>query len=325
MVSENIPKNHHYIPQFYLNGFSNDTVNTNEGSKRVWVLDKLNYKSTEIKYLPIRVIAFEKNLYTYKTKSNKKETLENLFAQLEGVAATIIRKIKERQQLTAQEKADFSLFLSFLWIRVPHSKKDFERSTKELYEKSARMSIAMTPKANLKSFFQNRGKNLNDKEITDLIDFATDKKRSRVNVTVPQSYWIKQILRLGMDIAPALEIADWEFKFADHPFAYLTSDNPFLLLPSQPVDQFDGVGLLTPGAKKIIPITAKICLIIHEPRENPQIIYTDADKSFFHMVNDWIVKYSERFVYAVDKGKLEKIVKLSPQLLKLPSEQFTIK
>lgn len=320
-MNSNLPKNHHYIPQFYLNNFSNDTLR--KGSKRIYVLDKMAEIKT-IKLLPIKNIAFQNNLYTYKTKDGKKETLEDMLSVVEGAAAEIIRKVEQRKELTTQDRNSLSLFLSLLWIRVPYAKDQFERSTKELYEAVARKSVAVTPNESLKSFFQKRGKNFTDKEIEDLKDFAINKNRSKIVVDVPQGYWIKMMLRLSIDISPALEITDWEFRIAEKPFAFITSDNPFLLVPGRKMDPFEGLGLLTPDVKKIIPITSNICLIMHEPKKEPIIVYRSADKTFYNKINHLVMKYSARFVYSADKGKVEKMIKLEPELLKPKSKGFIV-
>lgn len=312
-----LPKRHHYIPQFYLKGFSSD-------GEHLFVLDKQTLKDERFRYQTISSIAFQKHLYTYQNKNRKKETLEDLFSQIEGRAARVIKKVELKQNLTDQERNDFSLFLSFLRIRVPYSKKEFERLTQRLYEKIARKSVAMTPKKNLKEFFEKQGKTLSDKEIDDFVDFAINEKGSKITVTVSQGYWIKQMLLLGVYIAQALEIADWEFRIAVKSFAFITSDNPFLLLPSRPGLPIESLGLLTPGVKKVIPITAKICLVIHEPQKNPRTVYTEADKPFFRKINNWIVKYSNRFVFSADKGKVSKIVKLNKDLLKPAPKRLVV-
>lgn len=320
-MNQNLPKDHHYIPQFYLNKFSNDKTNIER--KRVYVLDKIA-EDKKIRLLPVKTIAFQKNLYTYKTKHGKKETLEDIFSIIEGDAAEIIRKIEQQKELTIQDRNSFSLFLSLLWIRVPYAKNQFESSTKELYEIMARKSIAITPNENLKSFFQKRGKTFTDSEIEDMKDFALNKKRSKIEVDVPQEYWIKMMLKLSVDISPALEITDWEFRIAEKPFAFITSDNPFLLVPGRKMDPFEGLGLLTPDAKKIIPITSNICLIMHEPKKQPITVYGNADRDFYNKINHWVMKYSSRFVYSADKGEVEKMIKLEPKLLKPKPKGFTV-
>ncbi|KKR15867.1 MAG: hypothetical protein A2695_00080 [Candidatus Levybacteria bacterium RIFCSPHIGHO2_01_FULL_40_83] len=320
-MKQALPKEHHYIPQFYLNKFSNDSIGGNR--KRIYVLDKLS-KQKNIKLLPIKTVAFQKNLYTYKTRFGKKETLEDMFSIIEGVAAEIIRKIEKQKELNTQDRSNFSLFLSLLWIRVPYAKDEFEKSTKELYEALARKSVAITPNKYLKDFFKKRGKTFTDKEIEDLKDFAINKERSRLNVIVPQEHWIKMMLSLSIDISPALEITDWEFRIAEKPFAFITSDNPFLLVPGRKMHPFEGLGLLTPDAKKIVPITSNICLIMHEPKKEPITVYRSADKAFYNKINHWVMKHSARFVYSADKGKVEKMIKLKSELLKPKPRILTI-
>lgn len=109
--TQGLPKRHHYIPQFYLKGFSSD-------GEHLFVLDKQALENEKFRYQTINSIAFQKHLYTYQTKSRGKETLEDLFSQIEGRAAAVIRKVELKQDLTDQERNDFSLFLSFIFRQV---------------------------------------------------------------------------------------------------------------------------------------------------------------------------------------------------------------
>jgi hypothetical protein len=320
-MNEDLPKQHHYIPQFYLNKFSND--NANKNGKRIYVLNKIAQED-RIKFLPIKTIASQQNLYTYKTKDGKKETLEDLFSMIEGKAAEVIRKIEKKKELSREDRNNFSLFLSLLWIRVPYAKDKFEKQTRELYEVISRKMVAMTPRESMKEFFRKRGKIFTDDEIDDLKDFAMNRKRSKIEVDVPHEYWIKTMLKLSVDILPALEITDWEFWIATKPFAFITSDNPFILMPGRRMGPLEGLGLLTPDAKKIVPITANICLVMNEPREAPRTFYRLAGKSFYNKVNRWILKHSARFVYSADMGKIEKMIKLEPTLLRPMPKGFMV-
>ncbi|MFA7676487.1 MAG: DUF4238 domain-containing protein [Candidatus Shapirobacteria bacterium] len=303
MTESKLPKKHHYVPQFYLKGFSMDKNN-------LWVCNKTSSNNQNIKKLTTKTIAFENNFYTYKSIDKSKETLEDLFCQMEGLASNVIKKISDRCEINEQEKADLSIFISFLWLRTPKSKTRMNSMTTNLHEKVSRMSIAMTPNENLKEFFKKRGKNLSNKEIDDLKEFAKDEKRSKFILHIPQNYWIKEMLQLGMDIAPAFQICDWEFCVSNKPYAFITSDNPFMLLPSKPIHPFDGLGLMTDGAKKIVPLNSKICLIMHEPSKNPLNTYREVDKNYFRMINEFTYKNAQRFVFSPDEGKLTKIHKL---------------
>ena len=75
---------------------------------------------------------------------------------------------------------------------------------------------------------------------------------------------------------------------------------------------------------KVIPLTSKICLVIHEPQKDPKTVYTTVDKKLIRKINHWIVKYSERCVYSPDKGKIEKIAKTKKELLKPALSRFKV-
>ena len=87
MTKQRLPKKNHYVPQFYLRGFSTD-------EERVFRLDK---HSNTIKRLPIKVVGFQKNLYTYKTIDGKTESLEDVFSQMEGLAAHSIKLLRVKK------------------------------------------------------------------------------------------------------------------------------------------------------------------------------------------------------------------------------------
>lgn len=301
-MEQKIPKKHHYIPQFYLKGFSLDNNN-------LWVYDKQISNPKDVKKLTTKAIAFENNFYTYESIDKTKETMEGLFCQMEGLAANVINKITNGDKIDEQEKADLAVFISFLWLRTPKSKKRMANMAANLYEQVSRKSIAMTPNQKLKEFFETKGQVMSDEEIDDLKAFATDKKRSKFTLDIPQNYWIKEMLQLGMDITPTFQMCDWEFCVTDKPYAYITSDNPFMLIPSKPVHPFYGLGLLTSGAKKVLPLNSKVCLVMHEPKKNPINTYRKVNKDFFRMVNKFTYKNAKRFVFSPDEGKLVRLNK----------------
>jgi len=89
-----LPSRHHYIPQFYLKGFSQD-------SQHLHIFDKKSEnEETRFRYQTTERIAYENNLYTYRTKSLKKETLEDFFCQIEGMAKSVIVKLENRTDIT---------------------------------------------------------------------------------------------------------------------------------------------------------------------------------------------------------------------------------
>lgn len=304
----NIPTRNHYIPQFYLRNFSQDKEN-------VYRLDKTN---SEIQRLPIPVVGFQKNLYTYLTKSGKRKSLEQMFSQMEGLAANAIDKLRSRKQLTIQERSDLSMFLGSQMVRTPAYQKQMLSAHQELATKRLRISLKMTPPERIQQILKERGESVSIEKAKDLIDFGTNEDRSTVHFDYPPGYWIKNMLTLTLELYPIFEICNWEVRHSVTSFGFLTSDHPFMLIPGEKPHPFYGVGLLTPKAKKVIPLAADMCLVAHEPSENPIIVHTEADKDFFRKVNKWTVRNAEKYVFSPAMGKIEKIVKQDKSLLKTP-------
>lgn len=314
-----LPKHHHYLPQFYLKGFSLD-------KNKLCVFDKKSTDSSaQYRNQSIEKIAYENNLYTYETKSGTKETLEDFFSQIEGQSKNIIDKLENKQEITPIERGYLSLFVSLLWLRTPSSKTNSLGAQEELAEKSMRMYYSFPQqKEMMKRFFKNQGKAMADEEIDDLIDFAKNPKRSKFTIDFPTGYWIKQMLTLADKIYTFLAHCVWEIRHSNKNYAFITSDSPVLLIPSEKPHPFYGYGLITTGVKKVVPLSSKICLVMHDPEKDLKIIHTIADKDFFRQINEWVTKNSERFVFSATKGKIEKMIKTKPELAKPRGKTYRV-
>lgn len=318
-IKYKLPVKHHYVPQFYLRGFSQD-------GNRLYVFDKkAKEEKTKYRYQTIKKIAYENNLYTYTTKSHKKETLEDFLSKIEDKANQVIIKLSQKKDITPRQRGYLALFVALLWLRTPTSKKETLGAQEELYEKTTRMMFRFPQqKEKIKKFLESRGEKLTDDEIDDLIDFTTNPKRSKITLNFPPGYWIKQMLLLANDVYPYLAICNWEVRHAVRKYAYLTSDNPVLLIPSEKPHPFYGVGLLTPGVKKTVPLTSNMYLVMHEPQKDPGLVHTQGDKNFCRKVNEWTMRNADRLVFSPDLGKLEKMVKTKPELTQPRGKRYRI-
>lgn len=293
------PKRHHYIPQFFLKGFSAD-------EKKVWVFDR--YKK-EYRQESIRKTGAETKFYSYTVKG-KEETLEGVFSMVEGLAKPILEKVLLGKDITEQEKADFSMFLAIMRVRVPDFKKSTEEGGELMYKKYNK--IMFSDEENIKAMAKERKVSLTDNQVKELKDFVSDE--SRYYVTFPKNYWLGLMLKLSLDVASAFIGMNWHFVHLKKRFALVTSDNPVVLVPPKDYDPngFYGVGLITPGASKIIALDSTLCLFMGDLVERPWIKHAkDDNKELLKWINYKTSENSDRFVYSPDKGKLEKIVKVT--------------
>ncbi len=314
-----LPKKHHYLPQFYLKGFSQDKSHLHIFDK------KMGKNESQFRYQTTEKIAYENNLYTYRTKDLKKETLEIYFSQIESLAKKVIARLENRTDITPKERGHLSLFIALLWFRTPTWKTETLGLQSELAEKMIRMRYHFPQQKELmRDFFEKKGKHFTDEELDNMIDFAVNPKRSKIVIKFPPEHWIKQMLKLANDVYIYLAHCGWEVKHATRKYAFLTSDNPVLLIPSEKPHPFYGFGLLTPGVKKTIPLTANMYLAMHEPQEGLVLFHTIAEKEFCKEANIWTTRNAERLIFSPVLGKIEKIIKTTPELAKPRGKQYRI-
>jgi hypothetical protein len=132
------PKAHHYIPQFYLGGFTDPS-----SPNWVWVYQRGT--SSPRKQRP-RSIGFRNHYHTFTDADGHRdqETLERLFGLIEGNAAAITRKFLDYRLPTPEDKARYSEFLALMMLRTPAFREALEYGMGSLL-KQANQMIARSP------------------------------------------------------------------------------------------------------------------------------------------------------------------------------------
>ena len=114
-------KKHHYIPKFYLKGFTYPDPDDPDGKLCVYSKDKEHY-SEVLCGVSLDAIAFEKHGYTVILSDGTmdSEIIENIFAEKESKTAPLLKKIISGQKLTDNEFSTFvSDFLAIMAVRTP--------------------------------------------------------------------------------------------------------------------------------------------------------------------------------------------------------------
>jgi len=122
------------------------------------------------------------------------------------------------------------------------------------------------------------------------------------------------LLNFAPQIADIFMHMDWVFCIADQKIAFITSDSPVLIIPPPGLDK---VGLVIPGTRKFMSLSSNLCLEIGDMKRTPKVIFHQAKKDFCRSINRNTMAQAERFSFAADKGKLEKLMKdVKPYLIK---------
>lgn len=294
----NIPKRHHYLPQFYLRNFTD-----NKGL--LWVFDRgtNEYRQQH----PVNT-ALQNDYYTFRDKDEQKHAeIEELFSSIEGKAKPVIDKLDRGNIITLEEKEILASFISFQKTRVP----DFEKTINELSEKGMKKIVQMnlSSKEGAESFIKKYKKDTGKKiEMEKLIDVA---RNNEYSIEFQREWSLPMILSIGKELSKYFVNMDWVFLQAPQNSSFITCDSPFSLVPpdNHNSQSLYGFGLTTPGTKKQIPLSPKTCLVMLD--YGHKILSKKIDRALIRIINSITARNSDRFVIAKDEALLKRIVEIT--------------
>jgi len=246
-------KRHHYIPVFYLKGFI-DPYN----KPYIWAYEKGN---SRIIKATAENLAVKEHYYSFPTPDGEKdtETFEYMLHAVENTTAPVIRKIKNNESLSDQERADFSLFLGIMMTRVPGYRQKVEKMTADFIRRMNKF-MACNPeilKAEIEKWEEDSGEKM-DIPIEDLRKFIID---DEYNIEI-KPYFSLGFVRLANDFAPIFFNMKWAFYRATDDYKFVTSDSPlFFTDPTHDPNSFYGVGLANKNVEITFPISKDLSLV----------------------------------------------------------------
>ncbi len=286
------PKKHHYVPEFYLKGFCRDG--------KLWVYDR---ERDVYDHLPPESLGIKKNFYAFTDENGKRDvSAEKELSRVESAAARIISKFEAGQQITLKEKCDLALFVSLMRYRVP----DFEQEYEEWHDTVLKaLHKEMFPSVEaVEGEIARQGKEPDEDLTRDIFEMVRDE---RYDVRTNKPYYIAQMLDLGLKTAEQLANMRWLIVRAPEKAAFITSDDPFLLIPPRSYDPEIspyGVGITTPGAHKNVPLTQEIYLCIQD--EGVEMAYWQADRQAMRAINQDTARSHRRFLFGRDEALLRR-------------------
>ena len=293
------PKRHHYLPQFYLEKFSRNG--------NLFVFDrKLNEYREQT---PINT-AVKMHYYALEDDEGKKKTeIENLLSQIEGKTKPIIEKLEIGKKISEEDKEILSMFVSFLMTRVPVFEKSENNCDIRFIEKMADMMFCD----------EKRTKSVMDQDERDTgrkLDISP-KELFNFHKSVPHGYKIHRnrslmkMLHTSFVIAHYFRQMDWGLFHAPDNTSFITTDNPFVLIPPMNYTpeyiQEYGVGIAIRGTKKIVPLTQNLCLVMAD--HGTSTVHRNINRELVRNINIHISYVADRFVIGRDKQLIENMVK----------------
>ena len=264
---------HHYIPQFYLKGFTN-------GNNEFAIYDKLKNKVKDNLYTP-KTHFFEKNRNIIEINGQKNDHIETkIYQEIDNDISNLFKEInnKDADFLTPNNLYALKMFISFLFWRIPKNdelmnqfidKYDFEDLGFKIQHKTSKKGAS----DEIKKMFKN------DPAMRKMYSFILPFKTFNIGYNKDDETRWKAI---SDNIGDALR---------------LTSDAPIIKLQN---DRF-----YHKSQKIIFPVTSRKLLFYGETSKNKKLtpnFYIDADVAAIHNAT--------RYVCGPNKDYLEKIVQL---------------
>lgn len=273
----------------------------------MWVYDRNKNKYRE--QTPINT-AIQKKYYSFIGRDDKEHfEIENeVLSNIESDTKPIIDKINNKEIISLNEKIILAIFISFLRLRTP----GFEKEINEIFEKFIKIfaKLSFPTEENTKKTIKRFAHNNKQKDISPK-KFMNFVNKENYKVKVYRNFSLKMMYNLAQELPIDLVQMDWQFCYSPKKSSFVTSDNPFVLIPSSNYKKEGvcGLGIRAPGVKKIIPLTQKVCLVIYNKGNN--IEKKDISSREVEEINKYITKGCDRFLISRDQVLLEKLVKIT--------------
>lgn len=296
-MSQKPARLHHYLPRFYLSGFTDS-----DG-----VLATFDRRLNRYVSQPVPVTGAERGFYDVPVPDSR-DSIEKLLAQrVEAPAATPVKALIERRQLTDDAREHCAVFLASLFLRTPGFRKMHDSMLEDGLKTIARRSVGDVAAATrLIAEMQASGEDVSGLTPEGLVS-AMDPSTYRLEV--PQERSIVTMLEALVPIARVLIESQWSVvhrQECDDPF--VTSDEPFLLVPPTSRPTIYGVGIGMPNVVKVVPLASSAALFMSGLQKDGSIDHRTDDGQMVTAVNTLVADGAQRFLFAQSEATIRRLV-----------------
>jgi len=311
-------KKHHYLPQFYVAGFTNKDGNVFVLEHETGVINKQGKNGTFHKR-KFYTVDFSKHPKrdpesTYRIRKSLgienvdtshvveyPDMIEDLLGESETVSAPIIKKLIARERLTSTERIELSTFIAFMYTRNP----TFHEFVTEFEKKMTEDQIQhiFSSKEKVQELYQKMcDEDGYDKkfDIDELFKFVQEK---RYGINIPKESNIEVMLMGTTVIDRILYNKTWFVVEAPAEASFISNDNPvFLDHPILYENSAYGVGFGTPDVKVVFPLSKECLLIMRDSSEGAITIHDKVDRKMVRELNKMIFARSGDYVFGKDEA-----------------------
>jgi hypothetical protein len=275
------PRIHHHLPQSYQAGFCR--------GGRIFVYDRTTGRLRRDKPKNVAAIAEDYTILT--TPGIGGTRIERFFAEVDGVGAELIGKLRDRKPLSPDERESFSWYVSLLAVRVPRFARwmsERETAISKLYDREHLNSPAqiqdLIDRSDLSAAVR---ADTNAKLIFEFL------KTEEYVKTPGHDYRIRLLIESGLELQPRLHDMHWVVAHAEEGGEFVTSDNPVV-----DSERFVSVPLAFDAALMMVPTQD----------DTVRIAYKVMQADLVHGTNVAVAQASERLVLGRDEKVVGRVV-----------------
>lgn len=290
-MAHKLPRKHHYIPRFYLKGFTSA-----ETKPRLWVYEKGRdpRKSTP------KLEGCQRDFYTLEENGGKNFEFEEWLANLESRVAPLIPDlVKSKREPIENEKISLAVFMGTMFTRTPFGMllgdKVFGPATTKMLKRTASDPDAFYKLyESIETGFP--GKQAAEQVRQDVLAGKGEELEEQ------RGFRLASMLHVGIDVAEVLCEMGWQFVHAPHSQTFITSDNPLVSEVSEAgrreVHFRSGVNL--PNATVWFPLTSTVCLLM---RRGLTSGIATAPAATIRSINKRVMTCADKVIYASEFSK----------------------
>jgi hypothetical protein len=292
--ASNKPKRHHFLPEFYLNGFTGGNV--------VWVYDR--EKNEYRPQGPHNTAVIGHYNTVLGTDGKAYLGFEKLLSQAESDAKPVIDKLGIGEMITPEERHNLALFVVLLLTRTPK----FEREMEQVADCTAKLLMKrMFPTveavvAGLRRYGK-KGEDLTPESMFEFIHKEQFQMKGNRNVTV------HAMLDLTEKFTLEFACMDWSIVHVYERSAFITTDSPLgFIVPDELQGRPDlDLSLLSQNTTKVVPLTKRMALLVGE--RGCGFGHFAVDRAVVREINIALAIECERYVIGANESLVRSIVR----------------
>ncbi len=243
-----VPRKHHYLPQFYLDGFK---ILPQRGKKpHIWQVDKANDNKAFNSSIANTGCIRDFHTLDHEDSDPDHKSIESILSKIEGIQNQLIQRITKERRIDELKVGEAAEFVSLMRFRVPAFARQAEAQLKSVVLDSYKLMLQSgelsNPPEHLRKSFEKHG-----------IDKI-------INIEISNWKIVQKMMEMGFapESIGALSQLNYQLLVAEEPNSFLTSDNPVALYhPNYEQIKPYGVGPAIRGTEVSIPLSSQLLLV----------------------------------------------------------------